>query len=448
MQAVVRRFSFLIYLLVFQLLGIPTLLAKAKSDAVSQEASNAARKKVAVVELYEGSAKKEAVEKVADTLRDEMKGLDDFEVLSKEATYAFFESSPKLVGGGPVELGLNRYLDQAKEFYNNFQFKEAVNLLEGTIQGYRGSQIALTDPFQLTDAYLILGNVQLANNDPKRAHDALQEAVRLDPDRNITEMQYPPKTVAQFQKAREEFLKKAKSADLEIQTSPGKAEVFVNGQSKGVSPVHLPRWTLGEHFILVKAPGYQTKALKLSVKPEANHQKITLDKSSDPTSNQHGLTVTQLKDVDEEVRLGGAVGKSLYLDKVVLVSVEEIGWNNKISARMIDIPYQASHKVQSVEVLDLPKDTRSATHVIAKNLAEAARYDLAKDPKKYADSEVLVIGNKKKKSVWKSPWLWGLLGVAVAGGATGAFLLGKGGASSPADNSSAVSLSGSAGQAP
>src|SRR5690606_38803849 len=101
-----------------------------------------------------------------------------------------------------------------------------------------------------------------------------------------------------------------------------------------------------------------------------------------------------------------------------------------------------------VEVLDLPKDTRSASNHIAKDLNEAARVDLAKDPKKYADSDVIVIGTKKKKSFWKSPWLWGLVGVAVAGGATGALLLGKGGGGGASDNGATVSISGSSGRAP
>ncbi|MFO1463736.1 MAG: PEGA domain-containing protein [bacterium] len=447
MQTVVRRCSFLVYWLIFQLLGQPALFAAAKSNVSAPSAAASRSKKIAVVELYDGKVKPEVVEKVADTLRDELKGRGAFEVLSKESTYAFFESSPKLSAGGAGTMGLNRYLDQAKEFYNNFQFKEAISLLEGTIDGYRGSKVALTDPFQLTDAYLILANVQLGNNDPKRAQESLQEAVRLNPDREITELQYPPKTVALFQKVRAEFLKKAKSASLEIQISPAKAEVFVNGQAKGAGPVKLERWTLGDHFILVQAPGYKPQAQKLTLKAEGGREKFSLEKLSDPTVNRHGLSIAQLGDVDEQVRLGTAVGKALGLDKVVLVSVEEIGWNNKLSARMIDIPYQASHKLQSVEVLDLPKDTRSATHVMANNLAEAASLDLAKDPKKYADSEVLVIGNKKKKSFWKSPWLWGLIGVAVAGGATGALLLGKGGSGST-DNSSTVTLSGSAGRAP
>lgn len=444
MQAVVRKFSFLIYFIAAQLFLPPGLWAKASPA----EGVVPAKQKVAVVELYDGKVKPEVVEKVADTLRDELTRQSGFEVLPKPAVYAFFESSPNLSGAGGDTLGLNRYLDQAKEFYKTFNFKEGIALLESTTQGYRSAKTALTDPFQLTDAYLMLGNIHLGNNDPKRAQEAFHEAVRLDPEREITELQYPPKTVALFQKSRAEFLKKAKSASLEIQASPAKAEVILNGNPKGTTPLKLERWTVGEHFVILRAPGYKAQAVKLNVKPEGLREKLSLEKVSDPSVNRHGLTVASLSDVDEQVRLGGAVGKALRLDKVVLVSVEEIGWNNKISARMIDIKYQASHKNQSVEVLDLPKDTRSASNHIAKDLNEAARVDLAKDPKKYADSDVIVIGTKKKKSIWKSPWLWGLVGVAVAGGATGALLLGKGGGNAASDNSATVSVSGSSGRAP
>lgn len=444
MQAVVRQYSFLIYILVAQMLFLPpTLWAKGKAEDRSGVPD---RFKIAVVELYDGKVKPEVVEKVADTLRDEMSHQDSFDVLPKTTTYAFFESSPNLSGGGE-SLGLNRYLDQAKEFYNSFNFKEAIVLLENTAQSYRSAKTALSDPFHLTDAYLMLGNVHLGNNDPRRAQEAFQEAIRLDPEREITELQYPPKTVAFFQKTRADFLKKARSAPFEIQSSPAKAELWLNGDSKGQTPLKVERWTLGEHFLIVRAPGFKTQALKINVKPDGFRQKISLEKIADPAVNRHGLTVNKLEDIDEQVRLGSAVGKALQLDKVVLVSVEEIGWNNKISGRMIDIKYQASHKNKSVEVLDLPKDTRSASNVIAKDLQAAAVLDLAKDPKRYADSDVIVIGNKKKRSVWKSPWLWGLLGVAVAGGATGALLLGKGGGDS-GTNESTVSLSGSSGRTP
>jgi len=368
-------------------------------------------------------------------------------VLSKEATQHFYESSPDLRAAEVHSNGLNRYLEQAKEYYKSFNFKEAVSLLENTIDGYRNSGTALADLFLLTDAYLILGNVQMGNNDPRAAQEALREAVRLDPDREITELQYPPKTVAAFQRARSDFLKKAKSCSLEVQSTPVKADVFLNGDLKGQTPLRLGRWTVGDQFLLVQAPGYLAQAKKLNLKVEGGHEKIVLQKIADPAANRHGLAVTHLQDVPEQVRLGTQVGKGLDLDKVVLVSLEEIGWNSKITARMIDVKYRASHKAKSVEVLDLPRDTRSASQVIATDLSEASRLDLAKDPKKYADGEVLVIGSKKKKSFLKSPLLWGLVGVVVAGAPTGALQLGKSGVGS-GDNAATVNLSGSASRAP
>ncbi|HCU23625.1 MAG TPA: hypothetical protein DF383_01310, partial [Deltaproteobacteria bacterium] len=130
------------------------------------------------------------------------------------------------------------------------------------------------------------------------------------------------------------------------------------------------------------------------------------------------------------------------IDKVVLVSMQEIGYNHKITARMIDMKYHASYKPKSVEVLDLPRDTRPAAGVIAKDLSAMAEVDLGQNSKKYADSEVIVIGKKKKKSLLKSPILWGALGALVVGGATGAVVLSRGGGDN--GNTTTVSVSGSA----
>ncbi|KAB2841773.1 hypothetical protein F9K50_03330, partial [bacterium] len=63
MQAVVRKFSYLIYFLTVQLLLPPGLWAKASPAAGAPPV----RLKVAVVELYDGKVKPEVVEKVADT---------------------------------------------------------------------------------------------------------------------------------------------------------------------------------------------------------------------------------------------------------------------------------------------------------------------------------------------------------------------------------------------
>lgn len=441
--ALSRRF--LAAFLIAQISGVLAPLTAAAKSSVPAPSSES--KKVLVVPVQSSASMGEATEKVTDTLRDELIRQGGLTVLDKSSSLSRLQNLSNLSASDGGAASLNRYIDQAKEFYRNFQFKEAIALLENTIDGYRSSSGSLTESFALVDAYLTLGNVEMGKNDPRKAHEAFREAVRLDPDREISERDFPPKTVAAFQKAREEFLKKSKPATLEILSSPAKAEIILNGDAKGATPAKLERFAAGEHFLLVKSPGYKTLAMKIQVPAQGLRQKVELEKVGEPEKSQSSLIVGDLRDVNEQVRLGSALGKQAGVDKVVMVSLEEVGWNNKISARMIDTQYRASHKLQSVEVLDLPKDTRPATQVIAKQLAEASRLDLAKDPKKYADSDVIVIGKKKKRAWYKSPWLWGAVGVAVAGGATGVLLMGKGGASAD-DGSTAVTLRGPSSRTP
>lgn len=453
MHSLLRRFSFLVYFLILHLSGL-SLPAMAKTPSKEGPKAGSAptteaprfnsvpnpgvpavfdpkakppeRLKVAVVELQDGKSKPEAIEKVADTIREELTLKDRFQVLSKAATQGYFKTNPNFAQQTSSSNQLNRYLDQAREFYINFSFKEAINLLENTIATYREAKTPLIDSFSLTEAYVELGNIYLGSKNDKKAEEVFQEAVRLDPELKVTEAKYPPKTVQTFEKAREAFLKKAGYGSVELQSAE-QASVSFNGVSKGSLPLKLERLTTGEHFALITQPGFKPQALKLQVTPQGIKQKITLEKIGAASGNSTGITLPSLTDIPEQVRLATVVGKALGVSKVVLVSVQEVGWNNRINARMIDVNYQASHKPSPVDVLDLPKDTKSASTLIAKNLTEMADLDLAKDPKKYADSEVLVVGQKRKKSLLKSPLLWSLVGVVVAGGAASALLIGGGG---------------------
>lgn len=449
MRTLLSRFSFLVYFLIFNLCGFSLpVMAKAKgaekastkstapeaprfnpvpSSGTSLASSGKAgreRLKVAVIELHDGKSKPEVIEKVADTVREEITLKDRFQVLSKESTQSYFKSNPNFAQQEGSSNQLNRYIEQAKDLYINFSFKEAINLLENTIYTYRQAKTPLADAFLLTDAYLELGNIYAGNNNEKKAIESFQEAVRLDPERQITEAKYPPKTVKTFQQAREDFLKKANYGSIEISSSD-KASVSINGVAKGQTPLKLDRFTTGEHFVLLTQSGYRPKVLKLQLTPHGVKQKISLESSGASASKVNtGISVANLGDVPEQVRLATIAGKVMGVSKVVLVSVQEVGWNNRINARMVDVNYQASHKPSPVDVLDLPKDTKSAASLIATNLAGMADYDLAKDPKKYADSEVLVVGQKRKKSILKSPLLWSLVGVVVAGGTASALLIG------------------------
>jgi len=401
--------------------------------------------RVVVIELDDGQVSPKDIEKVTDTLRDELSSEPGFTVVSKERTRAFFSANPDLMQRIDVANPLNRYLDEARNFYKDSYFKEAIGVLSNTIDTYRSAQPAMTESFLLVDAYIYLGNVYMGNNDKKDAKKVFAEAVRLDPEREITQAKFPPKTVQKFVEAKQDMLSTAKSAKVDILTNPKKAEVYVNGVHKGIAPIKINGLPQGDHFILVKKAGYKPMAKKISVKTNYSRVKIDLVKDAQTLADTKGLRVSSLKNVDEQVRMAGKVGNQMGVDKVVLVSMEEVGYNNKITARMIDMQYYASHKPKFVEVLDLPKDTRPAAAHLAKELNEQSKVNLSKNPRKYADSDVLVIGKKKKKSFLKSPLLWTLLGVLVAGGATAGILMATGSGGSGDSNSTTVSVGGSTG---
>jgi hypothetical protein len=435
-----KPFSLIVYFLVFYLATQP-FFVWAQSAPVPGAVPD---KKVAVFELHDGRVKQEVVEKVADTVRDELSRQGRFEVVSEAETESFFSSHPDILHRIDPANPLNRYLDQAKELYKTFSFKDAIAVLENTISTYRNSESVQDQIFLLTDAYLMLGNVYLGAGNPRKAADVFQEAVRLDPERELTELEYPPKTIRLFQQSRETFLKKAKPIELTVESSPGDAQIYVNGALKGVSPLRIQRFTEGEHFVVVQREGYRLQGGRIYLEGDSAVKKFSLEKNPEDYGVHKGLKVSSLGEIPEQVRLATSVGKLMEVDKVIFVSVEEIGWNYKITARMIDLTYGASHKHKSVEVLDLPKDTRPAAQVLVQDLNEKAHVDLAENPKKYADSEVIVIGKKKRKSFLKSPILWSLLGVVVAGGAASALLLSGGGE----DDGATVGVSGSTSRAP
>lgn len=495
MKAMMKRCSFLVYIMIFDLAGLPLpqALAKTKEAVTTPEASapqaaqpaysdlpakyrtgdeaaapltqaqpktqmadpeltnrprdlprasTGGKPRVAVIELTQPDSDPKQVEKITDTVRDQLSDSDAFAVISKDATRSFFASNPNVLQRIDVANPLNRYLDQAKEFYKNSDFKDAIGVLSNTIDTYRAAQPPLTENFLLVDAYVYLGNVYMGNTEEKDAKNVFKEAVRLDPDKEITEEKYPPKTVGKFIQSKQEYLSKARTTQLDIFSNPKGAEIIVNGVSKGEAPVKLDRFTMGEHFIIAQKAGFKPVAQKIVLKDNYTRVKLEMEKDEQKVTQGEGLTVNDLSNVDEQVEMASKVGNLIGADKVVLVSMQEIGYNHKITARMIDMKYHASYKPKSVEVLDLPSDTRPAAGVIAKDLTAMAEVDLGQNSKKYADSEVIVIGKKKKKSLLKSPILWGVIGAVVVGGATSAIMLGRGGGDDGGNNTT-VSVSGS-----
>ena len=408
--------------LIFQLTLLPLLPALAQEKTSSSSSS----KKTVVIELRDAYVKPKNISEVTESLRQALIKRGKLDIVSKADTDNFLGSHPDILTAS-VKNPLERYVSQAQEFYQNFSFKDAYQLLENALSAYRESASIQQGTFRLADAYALLGNIYIGAKNEKKAIEAFTEAMRLDPELMITEREYAPSVVELFKKTRKEYLARVPSSELVIQSSVNKSQVYVNGVLKGQTPLKLDPWPQGEHFVYVEQSDYRPEIQKVTLGEQGAQSDFQLTKKTQNTLNMQGLYVNNTQDVPELVRIATAVGQAMQVNKVILVNLEERGWNQKITARMIDLKYQASYKPESVEILDLSEDTPNASAVLAKNLEQTAEIDLAKDPAKYAEGDVLVLGKRKKKSILKSPLLWSLVGVVVAGGAASAFLIPGGG---------------------
>ncbi|MCP5468656.1 MAG: PEGA domain-containing protein [Deltaproteobacteria bacterium] len=423
-----KRHKIISYILIIQLLGLPVpVIAKTTQETTNLVGgAESTGLTLAVVPVANKETDIESLQKIADTVRDELLLKEKYQVISRNKTDAFFKDNPDFLKHQKAPETLNRYIDEAKQFYIDFAYKESIGLLHNTIEAFEKTESLQRQVFALRDAHVVLANVYAGANDKKKAVQVFREAVRLDPTYEIDPIVYPPKTVECFKEAKELFSKNHQPVTLEITSSPNDADIYINGVHKGSSPLRLENFSQGEHYIVVKKGEFETLGLKILISNNFK-EKVHLKKKIQPELDLYGLKVANIRDIPELVRLGSIVGEGLGVQKLVLVSLEEIGWNHRVTTRMIDIKYRASHKHKSVEVLDLPKDSRTAAKLLAEDLNKMSDIDLAKDPEKYAESDVVVIGTKRKKSLLKNPLLWSLLGVLVAGGATSAVLLTRGG---------------------
>ena len=127
-----------------------------------------------------------------------------------------------------------------------------------------------------------------------------------------------------------------------------------------------------------------------------------------------------------------------------MVKVDTIGWKHKIETQLIDINQKVMQATKNVEVGDIENDVRSAANVVAVFLAQAAD----KEVKKGKAGDVIVIGSKKKKSLAKSPVLWGILGAVLVGAGVGVALMGGGGGSPTGPTGTTVDVTGAAPNSP
>lgn len=95
----------------------------------------------------------------------------------------------------------------------------------------------------------------VANGETRAAAAEVDELIPLDPRAVFSPNYFPPDSLKKVEAARKAALA-AGSTTIEVKTRPSGAQVYLNGQFKGLSPLVVQKLPAAQHRLTIAAPGY------------------------------------------------------------------------------------------------------------------------------------------------------------------------------------------------
>jgi hypothetical protein len=138
--------------------------------------------------------------------------------------------------------------------YDELDTQKALQQFDKAAQLYEGSDLS-RHFMDMSRARVMKIAAYVANGDNKAFQRELKEVLARNPRAEFSANFFPPDELAQIEKARRSILTEA-TRTLEVKTGNVPAQIFMDGEFQGASPVTLTGLTPSEHFVTAIAPGY------------------------------------------------------------------------------------------------------------------------------------------------------------------------------------------------
>lgn len=148
--------------------------------------------------------------------------------------------------------------------YENLEFAEASRILKEVIAGLEEGQEGKDSSKVLSQAYLYLGMVYLAEGFESLAEKQFASAGLLDPGLALDSRLFSPGIIASFQRARLQTEAQGRIR-LSVETQPPEAEIYFDGRFAGKSPLSLSAIP-GVHYLWAETAGWPSRGQKLILK--------------------------------------------------------------------------------------------------------------------------------------------------------------------------------------
>lgn len=145
-------------------------------------------------------------------------------------------------------------LQEGQKAYDELDTQKALQQFDKAAQLYEGSDLS-RHFMDMSRARVMKIAAYVANGDNKAFQRELKEVLARDPRAEFSSNFFPADELAAVEKVRRGILNEA-TRTLEVKTGGVPAQIFVDGQFRGISPMTLSDQTAAEHFVTAIAPGY------------------------------------------------------------------------------------------------------------------------------------------------------------------------------------------------
>lgn len=312
---------------------------------------------------------------------------------------------------------------RAKEHYLNFAGAEAQVEIQNALSEIRASSLSLQDKGKvLRDALITAAVIAADNKELAAAENYFEEALRIDPGYELDGRAFAPRLKDAFSRVRNR-VSSGKVGTLSVRSDPKVADVFINGVSKGVTPLELSLPS-GDYAVRVVGNRYTPVDKRIQIqsgKTEAVDARLSWQRKAPKPS----ATSVETEETQALLREGQRLMDVMRLQKVVLLDVDTTpNGAGEIRARMMDGTTRASHRPVVIHFradrATLPKDMAELVKVL---IAQATMKNISNpvaqlDPVGVGDP--IVLGRRKKRNI--TPLGWGVIGGVAGSGAIAGIL--------------------------
>ena len=235
------------------------LLASAPAPARAQddEGGGGDRVTVSAVLMTEGDAGLTEITRVGIGLR---RGIADIEGVrfTHPADALAVQQTPDDVQAAMDDL------DAIAELVRTGDPAEASRRARAAVEAFE-QHLVIVRRSQLVDAYMLLALAECQRRVDRRCREGLERVVVVRESLEYDPIRYPEQHQALFDEVRAEAVERGLRGAIEIRTEPAGAEVYVDGRSIGPSPVVAEGLLVGDHYVTIKAVGFQKVITRANV---------------------------------------------------------------------------------------------------------------------------------------------------------------------------------------